>query len=199
MANIKLSAAETELAANKEILLLKNEIIEKIKIFFGELSHEYRLEIKKYLYQFPIPVSLDFQKISRGENHEGFPYIMLDFPAIFSHENVFAIRSFFWWGNFCSITLHLKGIYKTLYVPKILAATESKNWMISMSGHEWMHSLEKNHYRYLAQCEMDDPHFISNLEKPFFKLARKMDLNDWRKMPQFFKENFECILKMLSA
>ncbi len=197
MANINLSVAEYELAGNKEILLLKNEIIEKVKIFFAELSSEYRTDIQYCLTNLEVPVSLDFQKISRGENHEGLPYVILDFPGIFSKEHVFAVRSLFWWGNFCSITLHLKGKYKIVYVPKILAAKQSDDWLIGMSGNEWEHSIEKNHYRLLRDCNREEKIFSLNLEKPFFKIAKKIDLSDWHSIPLFFRENFKEILMML--
>ena len=32
-------------------------------------------------------------------------------PAVFSKENIFAIRTMFWWGNFFSISLHVSGKY----------------------------------------------------------------------------------------
>lgn len=197
MANIKLSVAEYELAGNKEILLLKNAIIEKIKIFFGDLSIEYRREMEKEQKNLVIPVSLDIQKISRGENHEGLPYVMLDFPGIFSQEDIFAVRSLFWWGNFCSITLHLRGKYQKVYMPKILETKLSSTWLMSMSGNEWVHSFEKNEYQLLKECHRKDPLFHQNLDKPFFKIAKKTNLTDWETIPVFFKENFKEILKML--
>ncbi len=199
MANIKLSVAEYELAGNKEILLLKNEIIQKVKIFFGELCNDFRNEILACQSNLITPLSLDFQKISRGENHEGLPFVILDFPAIFSKEEVFAIRSLFWWGNFCSITLHLKGKYKIAYMPKILEAKQSDDWLIGMSGNEWEHSIEKNHYEFLRNCDRESENFQMNLRKPFFKMAKKMDLSNWDAIPGFFKENFQEILKMLQT
>ena len=197
MANIKLSVAEYELAGNKEILLLKNEIIQKVKFFFGELCTDYRDELQKWEAKLVIPISPDFQKISRGENHEGLPYIMLDFPGIFSNENIFAVRSLFWWGNFFSITLHLKGIYKNAYMENILESIQSDEWLISMSDNEWLHSLEKNQYQLLQNCNRSEATFQMNLQKPFFKIAKKINLTDWDVVPGFFKENFKEILQML--
>jgi hypothetical protein len=51
-------------------------------------------------------------KISRGENYQLLPYIILDYPSYFSRNNIFAVRTMFWWGNFFSITLHLSGDHK---------------------------------------------------------------------------------------
>lgn len=199
MANIKLSVAEYELAGNKEILFLKNRIIEKVKIFFGELCTDYRNEIQQCQSNLAIPVSLDFQKISRGENHEGLPYVVLDFPGIFSNENIFAVRSLFWWGNFCSITLHLKGDYKSAFMQKILESIQSAEWLICMSGNEWTHSLEKDHYELLRNCKKNDENFQTNLQKSFFKISKKIDLSNWNTVPTFFKENFKEILNMLQT
>ncbi|MEO7209769.1 MAG: hypothetical protein ABIY35_02395 [Chitinophagaceae bacterium] len=199
MANIKLSVAENELAGNKEILLLKNEIIQKVKIFFGELYIDFRSEIEQCQSHLIMPVSTDFQKISRGENHEGLPYVILDFPGIFSNENIFAIRSLFWWGNFCSITLHLKGNYKSAFMSKVLESKLSEEWLICMSGNEWAHSLEKNHYQILRNCNKKDEHFQMNLQKPFFKIAKKTNLSNWNSIPAFFKNNFKEIVDMLQT
>ena len=48
-------------------------------------------------------------KIAKGENYLQLPYVLLDYPRCFDKENIFAIRTMFWWGNFFSITLHLSG------------------------------------------------------------------------------------------
>lgn len=47
-------------------------------------------------------------------------YLILDYPGMLSTENIFAVRTLFWWGNIFSVSLHLsskrfndcKNIYK---------------------------------------------------------------------------------------
>ncbi len=34
---------------------------------------------------------------------------MLDYPRAFGRDSIFACRTFFWWGRFFSLTLHLAG------------------------------------------------------------------------------------------
>ena len=48
-------------------------------------------------------------KITRGENYQLLPYVILDYPRCFQKEQVFAIRTMFWWGKGISITLHVSG------------------------------------------------------------------------------------------
>ena len=67
-------------------------------------------------FNLPEEVLIQSPKISRGENYNGLPYVMLDYPRCFGKEDVFAMRTMFWWGNFFSITWHLKGKYSKEYI-----------------------------------------------------------------------------------
>ena len=70
-------------------------------------------------------------KLSKGENLNGLPYRVMDFPRIFKQEDVFAIRTLVWWGKQISVTLHLKGKYlKQFKLPLIssLATLKSKEY-----------------------------------------------------------------------
>ena len=44
---------------------------------------------------------------------------MLDYPALFKKDEIFALRTMFWWGNFMSITLLLSGGYKETFATVI--------------------------------------------------------------------------------
>ena len=67
----------------------------------------------------PAEVAEISPKISKGENYNGLPYVMFDYPRFFTKENVFAVRTFFWWANYFSVTLHLKGEYKEMFAETI--------------------------------------------------------------------------------
>ena len=117
-ANVSLSAFEKQLVTDASWILTKNNIIQKLFVLFGELSETW--QSNTVLQQLPSAINEIPPKISKGENYEGLPYVMLDYPRCFSKEDVFAIRTFFWWGNFFSITLHLKGKYKEQFEQVIL-------------------------------------------------------------------------------
>src|SRR5258705_2608323 len=92
---IRLSKLEKEIIENKEWILTKHTIINKVYKLFGELNEIYK-QVSAEEQVFPELYKNAGGKISRGENYEGLPYVMLDYPALFSKENIFAIRTLFW-------------------------------------------------------------------------------------------------------
>src|SRR6187402_1155865 len=116
---IQFLPAEMDLVSTPDIILTKNAILQKIKSFLEELQLKQQDILQEYssdLPEAPLKVS---PKISRGENYKGLPWLVLDNPRYFQHNNIFAIRTMFWWGNFFSITLHLSGNNKTDLLKKI--------------------------------------------------------------------------------
>ncbi len=108
-AKIQLSKLENELVNNTEWILTKQAIINKVYLLLGELHETYASILNDERYFISIFKGTKSGKISKGENYLGLPYAILDYPAIFKKEDVFAIRTMFWWGNFFSITLHVSG------------------------------------------------------------------------------------------
>ncbi|MBK8087192.1 MAG: hypothetical protein IPK31_04125 [Chitinophagaceae bacterium] len=91
-ANVSLSAFEKQLVTDASWILTKNNIIQKLFVLFGELSETW--QSNTVLQQLPSAINEIPPKISKGENYEGLPYVMLDYPRCFSKEDVFAIRTF---------------------------------------------------------------------------------------------------------
>lgn len=165
-AKIQFSVSEMELMNNADIILTKNKVIHKIKSLFEDLQDQMIMEPKideneSSLFKVP-------GKISRGENYNGLPYLILDFPRKFNGKNIFTIRTMFWWGNFFSSTLHLSGLEKTTHLPKIEMGYEvlrDANYFIGVSEDQWLHhfypdnyisikSLSKNEF--LAACRTNE-------------------------------------------
>src|SRR5437868_6529086 len=125
-----LSIYEMKLVTDPEVLLTKNRIIQKVYELFGGLAEDYKDVLKAAgLFTSNEVVA----KISRGENYKGLPYVMLDYPRQFAKVEVFAIRSFFWWGNFFSITLQLGGQYQHKYASLVEKAIDKnlfEGWFI---------------------------------------------------------------------
>ena len=127
MTKIQLSEEEMQLVNNPAWILTKHRIIEKVYGLFGSLSAQMQAYLLQQKHALPQQVLQLPPKISKGEQYESMPYVVLDYPRLFSKEEVFAVRTFFWWGNYFSITLHLKGKYQQQYHEKIAkAATEKK-------------------------------------------------------------------------
>lgn len=190
MANVKLSKEELALVTSAEFILTKNRIVQKVYELFGDLSEEFRKRSK----QLPSTFLAVPPKISKGENYLGLPWVMLDYPRIFSNADVFAIRCFFWWGKFFSITLQLHGSNKTSYSDSIRSylATNPGEWWICTGDDPWQHHFDSNNY-----CMYDADLDLATL--PFIKLAKKIPLEQWDQSYDFFSVTFRQIMQMLST
>ncbi|MBP6687526.1 MAG: hypothetical protein KA160_06675 [Lacibacter sp.] len=191
-AKVSLSAFEQQLVTDASWILTKNRIIEKVYLLFGNLSEQYKQE--PLLQQLPAETLLASPKIAKGENYEGLPYVMLDYPRCFGKEDTLAIRTFFWWGNFFSITLQLKGKYLEQYAAII---QQNKNnlvdevlW-INTGDEEWAHHFRSNNMMRIAE------HQQNIFEKKLVKLAVQCKLEDWDNAETKLIASFQQLLQLL--
>jgi hypothetical protein len=194
-ANVSLSAFEKQLVMNADFILTKNVIIQKVYQLFGVLSHGYQKN--SLLQSLPSEILIQSPKISRGENYEGLPYVMLDYPRCFGKEDVFAIRTFFWWGHFFSSTLQLKGKYKVLFQSALMQ--NMKDGMmdslgINITEEEWIHHLNEDQ----VQMIMSDSEINFN-EKNLIKISSKLNLNEWDFAEDFLLNCFNRYLMLLQS
>src|SRR5215470_1613424 len=122
---IQLSTFEMDLLKNSEWILTKNLIIKKAQHLLGDVQENNLRHVKDSSLNLPKEVIAVSPKISKGENYNGLPWLMLDYPRYFEKEKVFAIRTMFWWGHFFSTTLHLSGQYKERYADRIAVSYEA--------------------------------------------------------------------------
>jgi hypothetical protein len=98
-------------------------------------------------------------KISKGENYKGFPWVVLDYPRNFGKEDVFAVRTMFWWGHYFSVTLHLKGRFKRVFLGPIrerLGLLADARFHICVSEDEWRHELAIDNYLPLSGMDAEE-------------------------------------------
>jgi len=146
----------------------------------------------------PLPPNWAAPKISKGENYLGLPYVVLDYPRLFGREDVLAIRTMFWWGHYFSVTLHLKGRYKDLFLPVIKARLRElmdAGFHIAVSTDEWRHEVEVDNYRVLEETVMND---IAE-GHPFLKLSAKCGLDKWNEAPEILFGLHKVLLRVLAA
>ncbi len=190
MANVELSAAEMELMCNASVILTKNSIIEKVNRLFVNLSIQYQQnEIGKKIVE---ELQSSFPKISKGEKYEGLPWMMLDYPRSFTAADVFAVRTFFWWGNFFSITLQLKGKYKNKFQVASNKLQEKEGWYLCCNVDEWQHHFREDNYKPLSSFSEKEIAALS-----FIKLAKKIPLHKWDDAENILKNSFEELMNAL--
>jgi len=188
MANVKLSASEIELASNASIILTKNKIIKEAMNLFGKLAESYKAELQHI--HLPLELKQSFPKISKGENYEEMPWVMLDYPKQFSINDVFAIRTFFWWGNCFSITLHIKGHFLEL-IEKSKIENMVK-WSICINKNEWQHHFREDNFIPTYNFNFSN---INSL--PFLKLAQQFSIDRWENLDEDLISAFREILVLL--
>lgn len=176
-----LSEDELQLVQNRNLILTKNAIIQKVYAMFGNIALELQSYTGLNAQALPFNCSHILPKISKGEKYEEMPYVILDYPRVFSKKDIFAVRNLFWWGNYFSTTLHVRGQYATHVSQKLLENLETlvvKNVHISTEGDEWAHNICHKDYTLLNNLSRTALQML--LEKnSFIKLTIPHSLKEW--------------------
>ena len=194
---IQFLPAEMELVSSPDIILTKNAILQKIKSFFEEVQMKQLDILKKYSSQLPEEVLKISPKISRGENYKGLPWLVLDNPRHFQHNNIFAIRTMFWWGNFFSITLHLSGNNKNDLLKKLtnnVSLLAKNDFYIYDGTKEWEHDIDPGSYKNLSAINEDELQKIFSANN-FLKLAVKFTVESLEAIEDKLLRNYELLVK----
>ena len=236
VAKLHLSPEEIQLVTDPGIILTKNSVMAKVVQLMAALSGDYRSVWEGAIAGAAagggasgdgVPglgqagaqagdraggLADASPKISRGENYRGLPWVMLDYPRFFGREEVFAIRTMFWWGHGFSTTLHLKGKYKELYLPVI-----ERHWMVlagagfhvGVSDDEWQHEHGDHNYRELTRVEdLRRPHpggaahegggvHPAGGSGDFLKLSAAVGLDRWETVPDVLTAMFKTLISVL--
>ena len=195
---LRFSEDEISLVKNAGWILTKNEVIHKICDFFGWLAEQMNGYWMRAPYLSSVPANTR-AKISRGEQYQGLPYVVLDYPREFGKENIFAIRTLFWWGNYFSINLHLKGIYRDAFLENIIRHFETlaaEGFYVCISHDEWAHEINEIAYKKIGHSNQE--WFRDCLyRKSFCKLSVKIDLHDWEQAGELLLAHFQTIMQSL--
>lgn len=195
-ANVELSKKELELVVNSEFILTKNRIVQKVYDLFGFLSEDFRHTLNSFSNWLPAAALSSSPKIYKGENYLGLPYVMMDYPRLFNKDHVFAIRCFFWWGSYFSITLQLSGKffeqYKTL-LSQFIQDKQNEDYFICVNASPWEHHFEESNYKLFNAVITEEI-----LQKEFIKIAVRLPLNKWNDAEIFFRENYRKFMVLLT-
>jgi hypothetical protein len=198
-AKIALSAEELHLLQNKEWILTKRSLLQKADTLLGMALPGLQVLVAAHVW-LPAEAARSNAKIHRGENYQGLPYVILDYPACFSKKGNLALRGMLWWGNFFSVTLHVSGMYKASFQDNLLKniqLLQLPGMSICTGLSEWEHHFGTDNYT--------DAHTLSMLqlqqiirEKEFVKLATKTDLGQWDSMPAIIVQQASAMLNLLA-
>lgn len=194
-----LSSAQLSLASDPEVILTKNAVIEKVYALFGVIALQQERDIQPM--RKSLEEALDIPpKISRGESYLGLPYVILDYPRYFRPHDVLAIRTMFWWGNFFSVTLHLKGNYREMFGQRIIdrfGLIRELGFHAGIGTDEWEHHFGEDNYLSVDMIEEDEWKALYQARN-FTKLALHFPVAEFNQMGDLLPEAFRRIIRVLS-
>lgn len=197
---LTLSAEELQLVTNTQWILTKRVIIDKVNFLFGNLSVVFKNHVTANSFFLQPAIVQSTPKIAKGENYLELPYVLLDYPRCFDKENIFAIRTMFWWGNFFSITLHLSGKYKQTFetvLQKNLPTLVQYDFYVCINEDEWQHHFNTDNYMPVNKLTPNEINSITQTH--FIKVAIKFPLEKWDTMPLLLEKSFVDLLQLISS
>ena len=198
-AKITLSAKELELVCNTEWILTKHSVIKKVYRLFGELSENMQQLLEKEYLFLPGSIKDTGPKISKGENYQSLPYVMLDYPRCFGREDMLAIRIFFWWGNFFSINLQVSGKYQPGLIKTLednFSWLQANQYWVCVNDDPWQHHFELNNYLLIEKLTAE--RFVEIIESnDFIKIGKKIPVGQWENVLPFMEKTFEVLMMFL--
>jgi hypothetical protein len=192
---------EQELRCLQDTRFLRTKAgaLKKVQQLLNQTHEELQQWVATYPRTFPKEVQARVGKISRGENYRGYPYLVLDYPRRFGQDDVFALRTMFWWGHYYSITFQLGGASWHRYRPAVqrnLPQLVGTSTWLCVNNDPWQHHRRPDNYRPLdtLSAEEQQNHVA---QANFMKLARFFPLDAGELLPptapQFLGEMTELI------
>lgn len=196
---LTLSADELQLVNNRDWILTKRVVMDKINEFMGELSAKQKNILQMQKDFLPQEIVASEAKISKGENYLQLPFLILDYPRCFKEENIFAVRTMFWWGNFFSVTMQLSGLYKLQYQQNLInnyGQLKQSSYFINVHENQWHHHFEEDNYIKVNAVSRDEMAAVIQ-QKDFLKLAARFPLQEWQSMPGLLENTFTQLFELL--
>tara|TARA_B100001123_G_scaffold327881_1_gene368872 strand:- start:565 stop:1203 length:639 start_codon:yes stop_codon:yes gene_type:complete len=153
------SEKELRLVNHVEVFLTKPDILKKVEHRLITLQKALEQETNRISADLPSELDLVKNQIARGENHNGFPYISLDYPQNFSKTEMFTMRTLFWWGHYLGFSLILKGKKLSIYLERLIENRHEKaykNLHVSLAPDPWEWEITGENFLLVSQLETED-------------------------------------------
>lgn len=182
---------------NEEFLLKKRGISNQIISLLSNTERALKDVVEKSDFQFPENTFLKSGKISKGENYKGLPFFVLDYPRLYSSENIFAFRSMIWWGNEISFSLLLSGESINHFKTKLESFYKEKGYYLCVNDTPWEYHFHTSNFQPVSSFSKTQ--FQNEIRKrKFFKVALKYSLDQINDIPNLAVTSFKSIIYHLS-
>ena len=177
---LSFSREELDALGEKKFFQTKEQVIAKIRLAFEAASKSLLEELGKSSFQHLVRYTATPPKISTGENYQGLPYMVMDYPRHFNEEDTLSFRIVFWWANYFSLHLHLSGASMTQAKDSLKAhwkSLGSSNFYLCVSETPWEYHFEIENFQPIASLDDSKVDEVAS-ENGFLKIAKKLPLDD---------------------
>ncbi len=179
-ASSRLTAAELELVADRQLFAAKARITGKVAGWLKEVQVRVQADLRGKALLTPPEFDLARTQFVKGEHLEDHPYQYVDSPKHFAGGNTLTIRTLFWWGHHVVIALLVEGEHIQRYKQHLLTRYHQ------VAEHDLMLSLGPDFWEWkcgegltLPLTRDRRPEVAAVLSgRTFFKLARYIPFDD---------------------
>jgi len=136
-----LTAYDLSILHDKAFFEAKHQIMHKWEQFLTHLAQKIQ-EWASFVNQITLPdeVKQTTPKISKGENYQGMPYMVLDYPRYFGKEDTCAFRNILLWNRGLYSTWLFEGKYMD-YAVQNYKQYGSSSMYLHQNEDKWVHEL----------------------------------------------------------
>jgi len=186
-----LSDKQKQYISDPESFLLKNEVDDQINKLLYRFQQTLSGLIDQNAYNFPDKIGKTTFKVSKGNNHKGFPFQVIDFPASLGQEHAFSFRSVIWYANFFSFSLILKGTPKETYTQQLVQLVD-KDFILLWFDNIWESDIATEHSMEITKNQLSELTKIYQ-EKEAIKIIKSYNLNQ---IEEFERLGTECFKEL---
>ncbi len=180
---------ELILLRNVEILKYREIAYEKVKKILREVKIQLDPKVNSLRHFLPTGSLIQGGKISKGEQLNGLPYMILDYPRFKQGDDLLLFRTMFWWGHYFSVTLHLQGDIASRAFANLPFIRFDPTSRFSIDE-DWNHDV--NSYLHDAKSILQIGHTPRVL-----KIAQKITLANSTELPNFSLLCYETWIKLI--
>lgn len=198
-AKLRLSTEEMDLISRTDWILTKNRLMMRVREMLASLQEQQWQCLREAHNPLPDEVMNIPAKISRGENYEGLPWMVLDLPRYFTSGDQLAIRTLFWWGHGFSLTLQLQGRFHQQFqsrVDRYNSILRQQQWHICIGDDPWQHHFRSDNYIPIASMTEGEWKRVST-HHPFLKIACFIPMEKWEQAPELLLQQYRLLSEIL--
>lgn len=180
----KLTKHEIAFASDTQYPLVKQRIMFKT----NEMFHQTAMLVNEKMLESSWIDGKEY-KITKGENHQKMPYMVMDCPQIKSPDFPALFRIMFWWGHYFTLNLYVRTELVNL-LQTAAKLNNIKNTYLLTGDDIWTQDVNSEDYVKLHKLTVKQ--FLKRVEtKPYLKLVRKVNIKRFKDIPELAAQTFE--------